>query len=443
MAKAAKAKGKKKTAAKKAAPRKSAKKTVKKTVKKTAKKTAKKATKKVTKKAAPKKAAAKKSAAKKSATGAPDIRKGLVGVIADTTAVSKVMPETNSLTYRGYAVQDLAAHCSFEEVAYLLLEGELPNRKQLNAFKKKERSLRKLSKNHVDVIAKFPKRAHPMDTVRTAVSYLGTTEEAWGGEPREADMARAINLLSKIPTMIATDFRFRNGKRRIPPRTDLSMAENFFHMCFGKVPPKKVVKAFDTSLILYAEHSFNASTFTSRVITSSRSDFYSAVTGGIGSLKGPLHGGANEAVMEMMEVIRTPKRAEPWIRDAIANKKLIMGFGHRVYKHGDSRVPTMKACLEDLTHWSGDTKWLEIYNILADIFINEKGIYPNLDFPSGPAYYLMGFPVNLYTPIFVMARITGWSAHILEQNAANALIRPLSAYSGKSQRRVKPITKRK
>ena len=400
---------------------------------------------KAKKKAAPKRAAKKpvKKVAKKAAAKAPDIRKGLVGVIADTTAVSKVMPETNSLTYRGYAVQDLAEHCCFEEVAYLLLEGELPNRKQFNAFKKKERSLRKLSKNHVDVIAKFPKRAHPMDTIRTAVSYLGTTEVAWGGEPREADMERAINLLAKIPTMIATDFRFRNGQRRIPPRTDLTMAENFFHMCFGKIPPKKVVNAFDISLIMYAEHSFNASTFTSRVITSTRSDIYSAVAGGIGALKGPLHGGANEAVMEMMEEIRTPKRAEPWIRDAIANKKLIMGFGHRVYKHGDSRVPTMKACLEDLTDWSGDTKWLEIYNILADIFINEKGIYPNLDFPSGPAYYLMGFPVNLYTPLFVMARITGWSAHIMEQNASNALIRPLSAYSGKAQRKSVPLAKRK
>jgi len=337
----------------------------------------------------------------------------------------------------------LAASCSFEEVAYLLLNGELPNPKQLNDFKKKERSLRKLSPALTQVIAKFPRRAHPMDTIRTSVSYLGTTEVAWGGEPEESDKERAINMLAKIPTMIATDFRFRNGQRRITPRTDLSMAENFFHMCFGKIPPKEVIKAFDVSLILYAEHSFNASTFTSRVITSSRSDIYSAVVGGIGSLKGPLHGGANEAVMEMMKEIRTPSRADAWIRNAMANKKLIMGFGHRVYKRGDSRVPTMKSCLEDLTKWSGDTKWLEIYDILADIFVNEKGIHPNLDFPTGPAYYLMGFPINLYTPIFVMSRITGWSAHILEQNASNALIRPLSAYSGRAQRKVRAIAKRK
>ena len=372
-----------------------------------------------------------------------NIRKGLVGVIADTTEISKVMPETNSLTYRGYAVQDLAANCSFEEVAYLLLNDKLPSLKELNKFKRQERSLRNITPAHAQVIAKFPKKAHPMDTIRTAVSYLGTSEEAWGDEEIELDKERAINMLAKIPTMIATDFRYRTSKKRIMPRKDLTISENFFHMCFGKVPPKPVVKAFDKSLILYAEHSFNASTFTSRVITSTRSDIYSAIVGGIGALKGPLHGGANEAVMDMMREIGTPKRADSWIREAMKNKKLIMGFGHRVYKKGDSRVPTMKVCLEDLTQWSGDTKWLEIYNILADIFIKEKGIYPNLDFPSGPAYYLMGFPVNLYTPIFVMSRITGWSAHYLEQNKNNTLIRPLSAYSGRAQRKVPIISKRK
>lgn len=221
------------------------------------------------------------------------------------------------------------------------------------------------------------------------------------------------------------------------------MSENFFHMCFGKVPPKEVIRAFDISLILYAEHSFNASTFTARVITSSRSDIYSAVTGGIGSLKGPLHGGANEAVMHNLLEIKTPARAEKWLRDKQANKELVMGFGHRVYKQGDSRVPTMRAALEDLAEWKGDTRWLEISDILQDIMINEKGIHPNLDFPAGPAYYLMGFEIDMYTPIFVMSRITGWAAHVLEQNANNSLIRPLSAYGGVKQRKVKPISKRK
>ncbi|MEC8088384.1 MAG: bifunctional 2-methylcitrate synthase/citrate synthase [Pseudomonadota bacterium] len=371
-----------------------------------------------------------------------EIFKGLAGVTVDTTSVSKVMPETNSLTYRGYAVQDLAANCKFEEVAYLLWHGELPSRSQLRKFEKVERSRRNISRAHIDVIRQYPKRAHPMDTLRTSVSYLGTTETAWGGEPAERDRERAMNMLAKIPTMIATDYRFRKGLARKAPRADLSMSENFFYMCFGKVPPKEVIRAFDISLILYAEHSFNASTFTARVITSSRSDIYSAVTGGIGSLKGPLHGGANEAVMQNLLEIKTPARAENWLREKQANKQLVMGFGHRVYKQGDSRVPTMRAALEDLAAWKGDTRWLEISDILQNIMISEKGIYPNLDFPAGPAYYLMGFEIDMYTPIFVMSRITGWSAHVLEQNASNSLIRPLSAYDGVRQRRVKPIAKR-
>ncbi|MEE2746462.1 MAG: bifunctional 2-methylcitrate synthase/citrate synthase [Pseudomonadota bacterium] len=395
----------------------------------------------MTKQKSKKKAEKKKKLSKVSSS--PKIFKGLAGVLADTTSVSKVMPETNSLTYRGYAVQDLSAHCSFEEVAYLILNGELPNSSQLRTFKKTERSLRELTRNHRNIIQAFPRRAHPMDTIRTAVSYLGTTEVAWGGESRENDLNRAINLLAKIPTMIATDFRTRQGKRRIAPRKDLSISENFFYMCFGNIPPRKVIKAFDVSLILYAEHSFNASTFAGRVITSTRSDIYSAVCGAIGALKGPLHGGANEAVMAMMKKIAHPEKAEEWLRNAFVKKDLIMGFGHRVYKQGDSRVPTMKKSLEDLTEWSGDSRWLGIYEVMENIMVNEKNIYPNLDFPSGPAYYLMRFPINLYTPIFVMARITGWSAHYFEQNSNNSLIRPLSEYTGRSQRKVKPLTRRK
>lgn len=397
---------------------------------------------KTTKKSAKKKAKAKNTKVKKAAAADPVIYKGLAGVTVDTTEVSKVMPETNSLTYRGYAVQDLAANCRFEEVAYLMWHGELPTRAQLRKFEKDERSRRNISRPHVEVIRQYPKRAHPMDTLRTSVSYLGTTETAWGGEPAEKDLDRAMDMLAKIPTMIATDYRFRKGLPRKTPRKDLTMSENFFHMCFGEVPPKEVIRAFDISLILYAEHSFNASTFTARVITSSRSDIYSAVTGGIGSLKGPLHGGANEAVMHNLKEIRTPARAEKWLRDKQVAGELVMGFGHRVYKQGDSRVPTMRAALEDLAKWKGDTKWLEISDILQNIMVSEKNIHPNLDFPAGPAYYLMGFEIDMYTPIFVMSRITGWAAHIIEQNASNSLIRPLSAYSGKKQRKVKAISKR-
>ena len=370
------------------------------------------------------------------------IYKGLDGVVVDETAISQVMPKTNSLTYRGYAVQELCERCCFEEVAYLLWHGELPTRYQLSNFKKNERRRRKISRNHLAVIQRFPKRAHPMDTIRTSVSYLGTTEIAWGGEPAEADMERSMNLFSKIPTMIATDYRLRKGKRRIEPRSDLSYSENFLYMCFGRVPPKRVVKAFDISLILYAEHSFNASTFATRVVTSTMSDIYSSVTAGIGALKGPLHGGANEAVMNMLLEIGHPDRAEAWLRDAFKSKKVVMGFGHRVYKWGDSRVPTMRGCLEDLALWKKDRKWIEIEDVLEHIMAEEKKIYPNLDYPAGPAYYMMGFDIDMYTPIFVMSRITGWTAHCMEQNAANRLIRPLSSYTGVKQRRVKPIAKR-
>jgi len=370
------------------------------------------------------------------------IYKGLDGVVVDETAISQVMPRTNSLTYRGYAVQELCERCCFEEVAYLLWHGELPTRYQLSNFKKNERRRRKISRNHLAVIQRFPKRAHPMDTIRTSVSYLGTTEVAWGGEPAEADMERSMDLFSKIPTMIATDYRLRKGKRRIEPREDLSYSENFLYMCFGRVPPKRVVKAFDISLILYAEHSFNASTFATRVVTSTMSDIYSSVTAGIGALKGPLHGGANEAVMNMLLEIGHPERAEAWLRDAFESKKVVMGFGHRVYKWGDSRVPTMRRCLEDLALWQKDRKWIEIEDILEHIMVDEKKIYPNLDYPAGPAYFMMGFDIDMYTPIFVMSRITGWTAHCMEQNAANRLIRPLSSYTGVKQRQVKPIAKR-
>ena len=372
----------------------------------------------------------------------PQIQKGLAGVTVDTTAISKVVPETNSLTYRGYAVQELCAEASFEEVAWLMWNGELPDADELDRFKAEEAKRRELSDDHIEVIRRIPPAAHPMDALRTAVSYLGTMEIAWGGEPELADRDRALDLFAKIPTMIATDYRFRTGRVRIAPREDLPMVENFFNMCFGEVPPPEVIKAFDTSMILYAEHSFNASTFTVRTIASSRSDIFSSVTGGIGSLKGPLHGGANEAVMKMFLEIGDPDTAEQWMREAIARKRLVMGFGHRVYKSGDSRVPTMRSCLEDLAAWKGDDTWIRMSDGLQKVMIEEKGIHPNLDFPAGPSYHMMGFDIEMFTPIFVMSRITGWTAHYLEQNADNRLIRPLSAYSGVAQRPVPPIGKR-
>jgi 2-methylcitrate synthase len=371
-----------------------------------------------------------------------EIKKGLVGVIADETKVSEVMPDINSLTYRGYAVQDLAEVCVFEEVAYLLLHGELPNKSQLAKFQEEERSNREISSNLKKVIQNYPKNAHPMDTTRTSVSHLGLEESETSINTIEANYNKFIKIFAKTPTTVAANFRTRKGLDIIDPKKDLSFSENFFHMCFGKVPSKDVVKAFDVSLILYAEHSFNASTFTSRVVTSTLADIHSAIVGGISALKGPLHGGANEAVMEMFLDIKEPENAEKYILNKIKNKDLIIGFGHRVYKKGDSRVPTMTKYYYKTAEFYKNEKFPKISKILEETMIKEKNIFPNLDFPSGPTYYLMGFDVDFFTPIFVIARITGWSAHINEQLKDNRLIRPLSKYTGSKHRKVIDINSR-
>jgi 2-methylcitrate synthase/citrate synthase II len=371
-----------------------------------------------------------------------EIKKGLVGVIADETKVSEVMPDINSLTYRGYAVQDLAEACVFEEVAYLLLNGELPNKSQLIKFQEEERNNREISSDLKKIIQNYPKKAHPMDMTRTSVSYLGLEDIETSTNTIEANYNKFIKIFSKTPTAVAANFRTRKGLDVIDPKKDLSFSENFFHMCFGKVPSKDVIKAFDVSLILYAEHSFNASTFTSRVITSTLADIHSAIVGGISTLKGPLHGGANEVVMKMFFEIKEPENAEKYILNKIKNKDLIIGFGHRVYKKGDSRVPTMTKYYYKTAEFYKNEKFPKISKILEETMIKEKNIFPNLDFPSGPTYYLMGFDVDFFTPIFVIARITGWSAHVNEQLKDNRLIRPLSKYTGSVHRKVKPIDKR-
>lgn len=371
-----------------------------------------------------------------------DIRKGLDGVVVDETGISKVMPEINSLVYRGYPVQDLAEMCTFEEVAYLLWNSELPSAAELEKFSADEKKLRPVSDNLIGVVKSLNTKCHPMDSIRTAVSYLGTEDSShWDNEVADKKQ-RALSLLAKIPTLIAADFRTKKGQDVIAPDPSLGFSENFFKMCFGEVPAKEVVKAFDVSLILYAEHSFNASTFTTRVITSTMSDIYSAVVGGIGALKGPLHGGANEQVMHMMKEIDDPDKAEEWMLQALKDKRKIMGFGHRVYKKGDSRVPTMKKYAQKMADVTGQTKWMKMYDGLEKTMVEQKNIHPNLDFPAGPAYYMMGFEIDFFTPVFVMSRITGWSAHVIEQAENNRLIRPLSAYSGSGERKVQPVAER-
>ena len=371
-----------------------------------------------------------------------DIKKGLLGIVVDETTISQVMPDINSLTYRGYAVQDLCDKCNFEEVAYLVLNGELPNKKQLKNFVKEERLDRKLSKEILSDIRKMPKKAHPMDVARTAVSLMALEDKETKDNTPKANMRKAIRIFSKTPIALAAFFRARKGKKIIPPKKNLSFSENFFHMCFGKVPSKEIVKAFDVSLILYAEHSFNVSTFTARTITSSLSDIHGAITGAIASLKGPLHGGANEAVMHMMNKIKKPENALKWVNNALDKNEVVMGFGHRIYKKGDSRVPTMEKYFKKISKIKNDKKFYKIYDIVKKVMIERKDIHPNVDFPTGPTYHLMGFETDFFTPIFVIARITGWSAHIMEQHASNKLIRPLSKYSGEQHRKVMLLNQR-
>ncbi|OBH07260.1 bifunctional 2-methylcitrate synthase/citrate synthase [Mycobacterium sp. E1747] len=364
----------------------------------------------------------------------PRVFKGLAGVVVDTTAISKVVPETNSLTYRGYAVQDLAKNCSFEQVAYLLWHGELPTDHQLALFTQRERASRRLNRTMLSLLAKLPDTCHPMDVVRTLISHMGAEDPEEDDRDESANYAKSLRMLAVLPTIVAADMRRRRGLEPIAPHSHMSYAQNFLHMCFGDVREQVVVEAFEQSMVLYAEHSFNASTFAARVVTSTQSDIYSAVTAAIGALKGPLHGGANEAVMHDMLEIGSAENASEWLRGKLARKEKIMGFGHRVYKNGDSRVPTMKEALERVAAVRDGQKWLDIYEVLENGMAEANGIKPNLDFPTGPAYYLMGFDIACFTPIFVMSRITGWTAHIMEQTASNALIRPLSEYVGPPQR---------
>lgn len=365
-----------------------------------------------------------------------EIHKGLAGVVVDSTAISKVDPETNSLLYRGYPVQELAATCSFEEVAYLLWYGELPGEKELATFEQLERSLRHLDVRVKRVIDDLPLTAHPMDVVRTAVSVLGAHDADASNSSPEANLAKSIALYAQLPAVIAYDQRRRRNQALIEPRDDLSYSANFLHMTFGGVPDLVHVNAFDVSMILYAEHSFNASTFAARVITSTLADLYSAVVGGIGALKGSLHGGANEAVMHAFDEIGTADKTEAWLESQLASHHKIMGFGHRVYKNGDSRVPTMKAALDTLIADSGAGNFGELYDRLESVMAERKNIRPNLDYPSGLAYRLIGFDTEMFTPLFVASRVVGWTAHVMEQRESNALIRPLSAYNGPNERHI-------
>jgi citrate synthase len=364
-----------------------------------------------------------------------DTRKGLVGVVVDETAISRVA-ESGPLTYRGYEIQDLAAHCRFDEVAYLIFYGDLPTPTELHNFREEKRRYRPISQELVNLIEQFPASADPMARLRTAVSFLGVEDPQANDNTLEANRQKALKLLARLPTLIANDYRLHRGLERIPPRLDLDFVANFFYMCFGKVPEQTVLRCFEISLILYAELGLGPSTFTARVVASSLSDIYSAVTAAIGSLKGPLHGGANAEVMRTLLEIGKPERVEAWVERALAGKKMIVGFGHRIFKQGDPRVPILYAELQQLARLKNAQKWLDLDTRLSQAMRERKGLYPNLDHLAGLVYYLMGFDIEFATPIFAMSRVTGWCAHVMEQLAANKLIRPIGTYVGPPQRAV-------
>ena len=359
---------------------------------------------------------------------------GLEGVIAGESALSRIDIDINRLILYGYDLVELTENACYEEVAYLLLYGELPTIAELAEFNQQLRSQRDLPGPVVELLRSAPVDAHPMDLLRTAVSALAFFDAETPDNSHEANVRKAVRLLAKIPTALTYGYRFSQGLEPVAPSAELDHAANLLFMLRGEKPPAYEVEAMNTSLILYAEHGYNASTFTARVVASTLADLYAAMTAAIGALHGPLHGGANEAAMHMLLEVDSPAAAEQWVLDTLAQKKKIMGFGHREYKSGDSRVPTMKKVGRQVAAAVGDTKWPDLADVVEATMMREKGIFPNVDFPCAYTYYIMGIPIPLYTPIFVASRVVGWAAHVIEQHDANRLIRPNHIYTGPEHR---------
>jgi citrate synthase len=364
---------------------------------------------------------------------------GLEGVVAGETAVSTI---SGGLSYRGYPVEELAEAATFEEVAYLILHGELPNRAQLAGFHDRILAAAGLEPRIVDILRTIPPAAPFMDVMRTGASLLAHWDPDTGDNGHDANLRKAERLAGQLATVMAARFRLLAGKDPIAPDPRRSLAGNILWMLRGEAPSERAEKAMDVSLILYAEHEFNASTFTARVIVSTMSDLHSAITGAIGALKGPLHGGANERVLEVLQSVGSAANAEPWIRDALARKVRIMGFGHRVYKQGDPRAVYLKKLCGELARETGHQDMEQMAEVIERIVREEKGLPPNLDWPSARLYHYLNLPVDLYTPLFVVSRVVGWSAHVIEQLDNNRLIRPRSRYVGPPRRNWRPIEQR-
>lgn len=373
----------------------------------------------------------------------PSYARGMAGVIAGETAIATVGQEGHGLTYRGYSIFDLAEHATFEEVAWLLLKGELPTADELAGFESRLIAARDLPAPLRTVLEQLPGSSHPMDVLRTGVSTLGCLEPE-PDEPAREDQGRiAERLIGALPSMLMYWYQFANSGQRIDTAVaDGSVAGHFLRLLYGHAPDETQQRAVDVSLILYAEHEFNASTFTARITTSTLSDVYSTITGAIGTLRGPLHGGANEAAMELIEPLQDADEAERFIMEALARKDKIMGFGHRVYRVSDPRSDVIKAWSKKLADATGDDRLYPVSERIEQVMRREKNLFPNLDFYSASAYHFLGIPTELFTPIFVLSRVSGWLAHVFEQRGDNRLIRPGAVYTGLDERQWVPMKKR-
>ncbi|MDD1510674.1 citrate synthase [Priestia megaterium] len=367
--------------------------------------------------------------------------RGLEGVVATTSAVSSIIDDT--LTYQGYNIDDLANYATFEEVVYLLWHGKLPNKEELSVFSRLLAENAKLPEEVLEHFKTYPiKDVHPMAALRTVVSLLGLYDPEADLMDEEANYRKAVRLQAQLPTVVTAFSRVRNGLEPIEPNENYSIAANFLYMLTGEEPTDIQVEAFDKALVLHADHELNASTFTARVCVATLSDIYSGITAAIGALKGPLHGGANEAVMKMLSDIQTVENAEPYIREKLAKKEKIMGFGHRVYQQGDPRAKHLKEMSEKLTKQAGDTTLYDMSVKIEEIVTGEKKLPPNVDFYSASVYHSLGIDHDLFTPIFAVSRVSGWIAHILEQYSNNRLIRPRADYIGPGKQTYIPLEER-
>ncbi|HST52302.1 MAG TPA: citrate synthase [Pyrinomonadaceae bacterium] len=355
---------------------------------------------------------------------------GLEGVVAAQSSVGDVDGTRGILIYQGINIHDLAEHSTFEETVFLLWHGRLPKREELDALRRELAASRNVPGGLLAFMREFPRDAEPMDALRTAVSALAFYDPQSRDLSREGALRTATKLTAQLPVLVAAFERLRKGQEPVEPKPDLNIATNFLYMLKGEMPSEREARIFDVCLVLHADHELNASTFTARVVAGTLADMYGAVTAAIAALSGPLHGGANTNVMKMLLEIGSADNAEGWLKDALASKKKIMGFGHRVYKTEDPRSVWLRRFSKEIGEAKGETRWFDILERLREMMMSEKKLYPNVDYYSGSAYYLMGIPLDLFTPIFAVSRISGWTAHVLEQYANNRLIRPRAEYTG-------------